>query len=177
MPLKQSSKTHFLSVAIDSSKIEYGLDLYQAQLQNQGLLPSSEEAKATLEQAHQLAEEQKYNESTESYERAAALYELQTDILKVQTVADSISVGYPRDQIKALRAVHQSGGTFISVSDAEILEAVRFLAGNGGIFVEPAAAAAFAGLRRLQKDEKIQPEQTAVVLLTGSGLKDIKALL
>ncbi|HID39813.1 MAG TPA: threonine synthase [Calditrichaeota bacterium] len=98
------------------------------------------------------------------------------EMLKVHTIADSISVGFPRDQVKALRAVHQSGGTFISVSDMEILDAIRFLAANGGIFAEPAAAAAFAGLRRLLKDKKITPEQTTVVMLTGSGLKDIKAI-
>ncbi len=99
------------------------------------------------------------------------------EITNVQTIADSISVGFPRDQVKALRAVHQSGGTFISVSDTEIVESIRYLSANAGIFVEPAAAAAFAGLQCLLKDGKIRSDQTIVVLLTGSGLKDIKALL
>lgn len=96
-------------------------------------------------------------------------------IKNVSTVADSISVGMPRDQVKALRAVHQSGGTFISVTDTQILDALNFLARNSGIFVEPAAAASIAGIRKLKEQDKISESQTIVALLTGSGLKDIHA--
>ena len=96
---------------------------------------------------------------------------------KVFTIADSICVGYPRDQVKALRAIHQSGGTFISVSDDSIVKAIRFLSGNGGIFVEPAAATAFAGMQLMLDQEKIKSMQKIVVLLTGSGLKDIRPIL
>jgi threonine synthase len=94
----------------------------------------------------------------------------------VFTIADSISVGYPRDQVKALRAVHQSGGTFVSVTDDQIISALKLLAENTGVFVEPAAAAAFAGLQKMKDSEKIKPEQKIVVILTGSGLKDIGAV-
>lgn len=96
---------------------------------------------------------------------------------EVSTIADSICVGYPRDQVKAFRAIHQSGGVFISVSDDLIIKAIRFLSENGGIFVEPAAAAAFAGMQMMLKKEKIQSDQKIVVLLTGSGLKDIRPIL
>ena len=96
---------------------------------------------------------------------------------EVSTVADSISVGFPRDQVKALRAVHQSGGKFISVSDDEIIEAQRRLPKDAGIFVEPAAATAFAGLVKLQQAGKIDSDDSVVVLLTGSGLKDISTFL
>jgi len=95
----------------------------------------------------------------------------------VKTIADSISVGFPRDQVKALRAVHQSGGTFISVSDQQIIDAAKLLASKGGIFAEPAAASAFAGVLKMKKEEKINPAQNIVVLLTGSGLKDISAFI
>ncbi len=95
----------------------------------------------------------------------------------VQTIADSISVGFPRDQIKALRAVHQSGGKFISVSDDEIIAAQKKLPKDTGIFVEPAAATAFAGLLKLHQEKKIDANDTVVVLLTGSGLKDIATFL
>ncbi len=96
---------------------------------------------------------------------------------QVSTIADSISVGFPRDQIKALRAVHQSGGMFVSVSDQEIVSALHKLPANSGIFVEPAAATAFAGLLKLREQEKISDDDRVVVLLTGSGLKDISAFL
>ncbi len=93
---------------------------------------------------------------------------------RVSTFADSISVGYPRDQVKAMRAVRQSGGSFISVTDNQIREARKILAQTGGIFVEPAAAAAFAGMQKMKENIKIKEEDTVVVLLTGHGLKDTR---
>ena len=99
------------------------------------------------------------------------------DVQEVHTVADSIAVGFPRDQVKALRAVHQSGGKFLAVSDHEILQAQKTLAAGSGVFVEPAAAAAFAGLLKLKAENKLGEEQTIVVLLTGSGLKDVEAII
>ncbi len=93
------------------------------------------------------------------------------------TIADSIAVGFPRDQVKALRAVHQSGGTFIAVSDEEILSALKLLSIKAGIFVEPAAAASLAGILKMTESKKIKQDKKVVAMLTGSGLKDIKAVL
>ncbi len=92
----------------------------------------------------------------------------------VNTVADSIAVGYPRDGLKALRAVGMTNGAMIAVSDEEILSAQRTLAEQGGIFAEPAASASFAGLLRLTESGQIDRGETVVVLLTGHGLKDIE---
>lgn len=89
------------------------------------------------------------------------------------TIADSISVGMPRDRIKALRAVRYTGGAFITVSDEEILEAMRLLGREAGIFAEPAGAAPFAGLLKARKEGLIGPEERVVVLVTGNGLKDV----
>jgi threonine synthase len=93
------------------------------------------------------------------------------------TLADSISVGYPRDGVKALRAVRNTHGGMISVSDDAILEAQRYAASKGGIFVEPAAAAAIAGLFKLKDDKIISNADTIVVLLTGHGLKDVDTVM
>ena len=93
------------------------------------------------------------------------------------TLADSISVGKPRDPIKALRAVRDTEGAMILVSDEEILEAMRVLGREAAIFVEPAAAAAFAGLVRAHAQGMIDREERVVVLLTGSGLKDVRAAI
>jgi threonine synthase len=90
------------------------------------------------------------------------------------TVADSISVGCPRDGVKALRAVRNTYGAMVAVSDREILAAQRTLASAAGVFAEPAASAAYAGLLRLIENDSIQREETAVVVLTGHGLKDIE---
>jgi len=91
------------------------------------------------------------------------------------TIADSISVGNPRDQVKALRAVKESRGEFISVSDGQIRDAIRMLARETGIFAEPAGATALAGLIKAIEKDWVNPSDPVVILVTGSGLKDIKA--
>ncbi len=92
-----------------------------------------------------------------------------------QTLADSISVGEPRNAIKALRAVRASEGSMLGVSDGEILAAVRDVATLSGIFAEPAAAAPFAGIRRARLSGLVGSKDTVVHVVTGAGLKDIKA--
>lgn len=94
-----------------------------------------------------------------------------------QTIADSISVGIPRDAIKALRAVRQSGGMFVAVSDEEILDAMRVLARGAGVFGEPAGVTGFAGLRKLAAQGLIDPDERNVVLVTGNGLKDVQSAI
>lgn len=91
------------------------------------------------------------------------------------TIADSISVSQPRDQLKALRGVRESGGAFVVVTDEEILAAMRDLAARLGLFVEPAAAAAWAGVRRGEADGAIAAGEEVVVVVTGHGLKDVPA--
>lgn len=93
-------------------------------------------------------------------------------IKEPKTIADSINVGVPRDGIKALKAVKESKGFFIGVSDQEILESISELAKFTGIFVEPAAGAAFAGFKKSIKENRIPKDATFVILLTGNGLKD-----
>ena len=92
------------------------------------------------------------------------------------TIADSISVGNPRDQLKALRAVRDTGGRFVSVSDDQIRTAMKLLAKATGIFAEPAGATALAGLVRAIGEGWVDPAEEIVILVTGSGLKDIKAV-
>ncbi len=91
------------------------------------------------------------------------------------TVADSISVDFPRDGVKAVRAVRETGGDAITVSDDEILAAQRTLASTTGIFAEPAAAAAYAGLIKAHQRGSLGKDERIVAAITGSGLKDIAA--
>ena len=93
------------------------------------------------------------------------------------TVADSISAGLPRDRIKALRAITETGGAFIRVSDAEILTAIPTLARGSGVFAEPAGAAAFAGLTRAVDEKMVSPNERIVVVNTGNGLKDVASAM
>jgi threonine synthase len=89
------------------------------------------------------------------------------------SVADSIVAGLPRDRIKALRAVRETEGAFLRVSDAEITGAIPALAQGCGVFAEPAAAAAYAGLVKAVDQGLVGDSEQVVVLATGSGLKDI----
>ena len=93
------------------------------------------------------------------------------------TVADSISAGLPRDRIKALAAVTETGGAYVSVSDDEILAAIPRLAQATGVFGEPAGAASLAGLIRTVDERLVGPEERIVILNTGSGLKDISSAM
>ncbi len=94
-----------------------------------------------------------------------------------ETVADSISASLPRDRVKAMRAVRESGGAYVSVSDEAIIAAIPELARHTGVFAEPAAAATLAGLRQAQLEGAIGPNERVVLLVTGSGLKDIRSAM
>ncbi len=91
------------------------------------------------------------------------------------TVAEGIASAKPTRVAEVLRAVRESGGTVVAVDEAEIVEALRDLA-RRGFYVEPTAAAAAAGLSRLQASGAIRPGETTVLVLTGSGLKASAAI-
>ncbi|MFQ5341415.1 MAG: threonine synthase [Anaerolineae bacterium] len=97
--------------------------------------------------------------------------------IDAHTIADSISAGLPRDRVKAMRAVRETDGAYIAVSDAEILQAIPALARGCGVFAEPAGAAAYAGLVKAVAEGLVDPEERIVVLATGSGLKDVRAAM
>jgi threonine synthase len=96
--------------------------------------------------------------------------------VSANTLADSISVDLPRDGVRAVWAASQTGGTYITVSDDEILAAVADL-GRVGIFAEPAGAASYAGLVKAVQEGHIAAEDPVLVLNTGSGLKDVRAAM
>ncbi len=92
-----------------------------------------------------------------------------------QTLADSISAGLPRDRAKALRAVSETDGGWVSVADEAILAAIPRLARASGIFAEPAAAAALAGLEVAMAQEMLAAGSSVALLVTGNGLKDVRS--
>lgn len=95
--------------------------------------------------------------------------------IEPRTIADSIAVGVPRNWKKAIAAIHESGGTMINVADEQILEAMRDTGRLTGIFAEPAAATAVAGLRHAVVEGIISKRAEAVALITGNGLKDVQS--
>jgi threonine synthase len=96
--------------------------------------------------------------------------------VSAQTLADSISVDLPRDGVRAVRAAQDTSGTYITVSDEEILSAIAEL-GKVGVFAEPAGATSYAGLVKAVGDGIVGGDDPVLVLNTGSGLKDVKAAM
>ncbi|MBI4732933.1 MAG: threonine synthase [Chloroflexi bacterium] len=96
--------------------------------------------------------------------------------ISAKTIADSISVDLPRDGVRAVRASRETGGTYIQVSDDEILKAIAAL-GPLGVFAEPAGATAYAGLVKAVAQGAVKSDDPVLVLNTGSGLKDVRAAM
>jgi len=96
--------------------------------------------------------------------------------ISARTLADSISVDLPRDGTRAVRAVKETNGSYMVVSDSDILEAISSL-GRVGIFAEPAGATSYAGLVKAVKMGLIGADDPVLVINTGSGLKDVKAAM
>jgi threonine synthase len=73
--------------------------------------------------------------------------------------------------------VRETDGVFVRVDDEEILAAIPTLARGCGVFAEPAAAAAYAGLVKAVDLGKVKSDERVVVLATGSGLKDVASAI
>jgi threonine synthase len=101
---------------------------------------------------------------------------VEIESVAANTVADSIAVDQPRDGLAAVRAVIESGGEAVTVSDQEILAAIGELASMAGVFAEPAAATPWAAVKRLAMDGLIGKDEDVVLLITGNGLKDVAAV-
>jgi threonine synthase len=110
----------------------------------------------------------------DAWERGLEGWEMEP--VEVHTVADSICAGLPRDRNKALRAVRETDGVFVSVADERILEAIPTLARDCGVLAEPAGAAAYAGLVQALERGIVGQQDRIVVLATGSGLKDTSSV-
>lgn len=95
--------------------------------------------------------------------------------IEAHTIADSISAGLPRDRVKAMNAVTETGGAYLTVTDEEILAAIPKLARATGVFAEPAASATYAGLLKAAEMGMMDKEEQVVALITGNGLKDVAA--
>ena len=97
--------------------------------------------------------------------------------VNAQTVADSISADIPRDGVRAVRAVRETGGAYLTVSDDEILAAIPELARSEAVFSEPAGATAYAGLKKAVSEGMVRSGETVVCLITGNGLKDVASAM
>jgi threonine synthase len=115
-------------------------------------------------------------------ERSAAIHHYirsgkYRDARRPDTIADSISVSIPSNAHMARKAVIESRGFSLTVTDQEILRGQRFLAEKAGVFAEPAAAATVAALKKLRGSELLGRKEQIVLLITGHGLKDVEAAM
>jgi threonine synthase len=111
------------------------------------------------------------NPVTRAFEKKTYEFEYR----RPETIADSISVGIPRNGIKALNAVNESNGFMVDVSDSEILAAMKVLAQRTGVFGEPAGVTSFAGILKMKELGMLRGDEKVVSIVSGSGLKDIKS--
>jgi threonine synthase len=102
---------------------------------------------------------------------------IEVPAVKATTIADSISVDMPRDGVAAVRAVIESKGAAVEVSDDEILDTIKLLANSSGIFGEPAGVTGLAGVIKKAKAGEIRADERVACVITGNGLKDIDSAL
>jgi len=95
-------------------------------------------------------------------------------VVPSSTIADSISVDIPGNFYMIRDYMQKYTGEALTVTDDEIISASSVLSRTTGLFAEPAAAAAFAGLLSYHRNNRIEDNTDNVVMLTGSGLKDLK---
>jgi len=96
--------------------------------------------------------------------------------VRAETVATAIKIGDPASYDRGVRAIRETNGIVLDVSDPEILEA-KAIIDAGGVGCEPASAASVAGARRLARDGTIRRGERVVAVLTGHILKDPGILL
>ena len=91
---------------------------------------------------------------------------------KPSTIASGIEDPYPWDGASVLKAIKQSNGTAIAVTDDEIIDAILMLGKFEGIFTSPTGAAALAGLIKMVNEGEIDRDEKIVIPITESGLKN-----
>ena len=95
---------------------------------------------------------------------------------KPDTIAKSLAIGTPADGFYALRVMKDTGGAAEDVTDAEIREGIRLLARYEGIFAETAGGVTVGVAKKLIAKGRISPEDSAVLCITGHGLKTLDAI-
>src|SRR2546429_9457263 len=92
-----------------------------------------------------------------------------------QTICRSLAIGNPADGAFAARAMRETGGWAAAVSDPELVEGIRFLAEDTGVFAETAGGVTAAGALALARAGRLEREDGVVLCITGHGLKTLEA--
>jgi threonine synthase len=94
-----------------------------------------------------------------------------------RTICRSLAIGNPADGVGAARAMRETGGWGTAVSDAGLVEGIRFLAEDVGVFGETAAGVTAAGALALARAGRLRADDEVVLCITGHGLKTVEAVL
>jgi threonine synthase len=92
------------------------------------------------------------------------------------TICRSLAIGNPADGSFAARAMRETGGWGVAVSDPDLVEGIRFLAEDAGVFGETAGGVTAAGALTLARAGRLRPDDEVVLCITGHGLKTIEAV-
>jgi threonine synthase len=95
---------------------------------------------------------------------------------KPATIARSLAIGNPADGHYAIKTIKQSGGWSEDVSDPEVIDSIRLLAESEGIFTETAGGVTVGTAGKLYRQDRVLPEETTVLCITGNGLKTTDVL-
>jgi threonine synthase len=95
---------------------------------------------------------------------------------KPATIARSLAIGNPADGHYAIKTIKHSGGWSEDVSDPEVIDSIRLLAETEGIFTETAGGVTVGSAGKLYRQDRILPEETTVLCITGNGLKTTDVL-
>ena len=97
--------------------------------------------------------------------------------VKPKTIAKSLAIGNPADGYYALKTTKESGGTFETVTDGEVIEGIQLLAETEGVFAETAGGVTVGVLKKLVQSGRIKPKDLVVAYITGNGLKTQEAVM
>src|SRR6202047_3218685 len=103
-------------------------------------------------------------------------YSSEIEPQRPKTIARSLAIGNPADGHYALKAITKSGGWSEDVSDPEVVSSIQLLAESEGIFTETAGGVTVGTARKLIQQDRILPDETTVLCITGNGLKTTDVL-
>jgi threonine synthase len=107
---------------------------------------------------------------------AVKQYSSEIEPQRPKTIARSLAIGNPADGPSAIKAITKSGGWSEDVSDADVVESIQLLAKSEGIFTETAGGVTVGVARKLIHQDRILPDETTVLCITGNGLKTTDVL-
>ena len=107
---------------------------------------------------------------------AVKQYSAEIEPQRPKTIARSLAIGNPADGHYAIKAITKSGGWSEDVSDPEVVSAIQLLAASEGIFTETAGGVTVGTARKLIQQDRILPDETTVLCITGNGLKTTDVL-